>query len=137
MIGWICWASGAIAVLPGWPVQTKIAVRQAIAHLTATPTHALYMSIEGVRSPTGQLSPYRHGCARIAIASNATLVPFVVYGARECMPRGRWWPLAHPCRVEILPMIPTRGCSSSDALALTHRLRAMAEAELRRFSVEQ
>lgn len=129
-IGWTCYAYGAIPVLPGWPWQTRRAVTSACDFLKQSRSHALYMSVEGRRSPDGALSTYRHGCARIAIETGATIVPIVVYGARECLPYGQWQIRPGHCLVKNLPKISTaKSLGPNDFPRLTALLRETAEIE--------
>jgi 1-acyl-sn-glycerol-3-phosphate acyltransferase len=128
-IGWTYALSGAILVIPGLPLQTKHAVHRACAYLrdSTSSRRQLYMSIEGVRSPDGTLSPYRLGCARIAIATEATIFPFYIRGARRLLPRGDWRIKDGACDAYICKAISTKGMDPSQAPMLTNSLRALAE----------
>lgn len=126
-VGWLAAATSAIPVLPGWRWQTKYAVKEACARLLSNPQQAMYMSIEGRRSPDGFLSTYRLGCARMAIETRATIVPIVIHGARECLPYGHYRLRPGHCVVKLLAAVPP---AQWDAVSLTQHLRSLAQHEL-------
>eukprot|EP00047_Mylnosiga_fluctuans_P009941 m.13814 g.13814 ORF g.13814 m.13814 type:complete len:250 (+) comp2870_c0_seq1:223-972(+) len=126
-VGWMCWMSGAILVIPGFPLQTRTAVARACEYLRSSPSHAMYMSIEGRRSPDGQLSAYRHGCSRMAIATGATIIPIFLAGAREILPYGDWRIRPGHVHAWIDDPIPTSALGPDSIPALTQHLRSLAE----------
>jgi hypothetical protein len=131
-VGWMCYLLGAIPVLPGMKFQTRHAVANARRYLRSAPHHTMYMSIEGRRSRNGALSPFRLGCARIALESQATIVPFLIQGAREIMPHGSWLVRPGACKIWIGPMVRTAGLRE-DAATLTQRLRRIADEKIASF----
>ena len=130
--GWLCAAAGAIPVVRQWRWHRRRAVARANAFLAQHPSHAMYMSVEGQRSPNGRLGPYHLGCARMALANSATIVPLVIRGARECLPYGSWRLRGGCCELEFLTPISTRKLSNTKdmAIALTAQLRELAKQEL-------
>ena len=132
-VGWLCAAAGTIPVVRGWSRQTRYAVWRASTFLQEDRAHAIYMSVEGQRSPDGNLSRYRMGCARIALSAQATIVPMIIDGARECLPFGSWRLNPGPCELVFLPYLSTRGLqqdSRETAVDLTQNLRALARQHL-------
>jgi 1-acyl-sn-glycerol-3-phosphate acyltransferase len=74
------------------------------------------MSVEGRRSISGGLSPYRKGAAIAALASNSVIVPYITRGTWECV--HDWGAPSCPTEltIEILPPIPTAGIADKDEL---------------------
>jgi 1-acyl-sn-glycerol-3-phosphate acyltransferase len=54
---------------------------------------------EGTRGNDYKLRPFKKGPFVLAIASGATIVPVVIHGAREVLPRGSW--MVRPRRVDV------------------------------------
>lgn len=46
---------------------------------------------EGTRSPTGELGPFKKGAAILAIQAQVPLVPIIVAGTRDIMPKKSLW----------------------------------------------
>ena len=64
---------------------------------------------EGTRGDSYALRPFKKGPFVLAIAAGAPVVPVVVYGAREVMPRGTWRVRSGVVHVHFLPPIATTG----------------------------
>ncbi len=60
---------------------------------------------EGTRGDDYRLRPFKKGPFVLAIAAKASVVPVVVHGAREVMPRGAWRVRANTVRVHLLPAV--------------------------------
>lgn len=127
-LGWSVWALGAIMVVRQWPAQRRRALQRAMTF--ARSGGCIYMSIEGRRGDGRSLSPYKTGPARLAIASGATLVPVVFFGAADRLPRGSWRVQPGPVRIRLLEPIDPTGLGEKDVGSLVARLRALAEREL-------
>jgi 1-acyl-sn-glycerol-3-phosphate acyltransferase len=91
--------------------------------------HNFGISIEGRRSPDGQLSPYKKGPAVIAIEAQCDIVPFMSHGEWRLWPHGDW--RVRPGRIHgvVYPAISTRGMQYSDRGELVAQLRELAERE--------
>lgn len=95
------------------------------------------MSIEGRRSPTGELLKYRHGCSALALSTRTPIVPMTFKGAFEAMPYGEY--RIRPGRIHLVlgevvfPEEPAedRGAYQRQVAELTNRLRRITEAELK------
>lgn len=136
-VGWDCLATGAVVVFRGWPWQRQRAKERAV-HELAQKKRSLYMSIEGRRSRDGSLQKYRHGCAAMALASKATIVPVTLKGVTPILPYGEWKLRTGAAVTATLhKVIPTRDLLSPENLssreerrrvidALTLQLRALA-----------
>ncbi|HTK48379.1 MAG TPA: lysophospholipid acyltransferase family protein [Gemmatimonadaceae bacterium] len=64
---------------------------------------------EGTRGYEYALRPFKKGPFVLAIAAKAPVVPVVVYGAREVMPKGRWRIRANTVHVHFLEPVETSG----------------------------
>jgi 1-acyl-sn-glycerol-3-phosphate acyltransferase len=64
---------------------------------------------EGTRGDSYALRPYKKGPFVLAIAAGAPVVPVVVYGTREIMPRGTWRVKSGVVNVHFLAPIETTG----------------------------
>lgn len=64
---------------------------------------------EGTRGDSYALRPYKKGPFVLAIAAKAPVVPVVVYGTREIMPRGTWRVRSGVVNVHFLAPIETTG----------------------------
>jgi 1-acyl-sn-glycerol-3-phosphate acyltransferase len=79
---------------------------------------------EGTRSRNGVLQPFKTGAFELALRSNRPLLPIVVEGTSDALPkrgfvlRGR-----HPIRVTVLDPIPVERFRGLDAKALTEQAR--------------
>jgi 1-acyl-sn-glycerol-3-phosphate acyltransferase len=64
---------------------------------------------EGTRGNDYALRPFKKGPFVLAIAAGSPVVPVVVYGAREVMPKGAWRVRAHTVHVHLLEPVETNG----------------------------
>jgi putative phosphoserine phosphatase/1-acylglycerol-3-phosphate O-acyltransferase len=90
----------------------------------------VFISPEGTRSPEGALLPFKQGAFRLAIASGSPLVPVVISGAYELLPRGRFLCRQGTVRMRILPPVPTAGLTVDDLPALMASVREQYERAL-------
>jgi 1-acyl-sn-glycerol-3-phosphate acyltransferase len=86
--------------------------------------NSVMMFPEGTRSRNGVLQPFKTGAFELALRSNRPLLPIVVEGTSDALPkrgfvlRGR-----HPIRVTVLDPIPVERFRGLDAKALTEQAR--------------
>ena len=64
---------------------------------------------EGTRGSDYSLRPFKKGPFVLAIAAGAPVVPVIVYGAREVMPKGSFRVHAGTVHVHLLQPVPTTG----------------------------
>lgn len=77
---------------------------------------------EGTRSRNGQLLNFKPGAFKLAIETGTPVVPLVITGTREALPRGTWKFRHHVSgRLTILPPIDPTAYSASQCEALTQR----------------
>ncbi len=67
---------------------------------------ALLIFPEGGRSPDGRLAPFKHGAARLALRTGATIVPVVVRGGERVW--SKKMSLPRPARVRVEYLRPIR-----------------------------
>jgi 1-acyl-sn-glycerol-3-phosphate acyltransferase len=64
---------------------------------------------EGTRGESYELRPFKKGPFVLAIAAGAPVVPVVVYGTREVMPKGSFRVRSNTVHVHLLEPVPTTG----------------------------
>jgi 1-acyl-sn-glycerol-3-phosphate acyltransferase len=118
------WASllGGVLVVKQWPAQRKKAGLRATEKVRGG--SSFYISIEGNRSATGELQPYKKGPVVMAINAGASIVPMYFFGARERLPRGEWRVRPGPMRVVMGAPVDLRGRSISERDQIIEELRA-------------
>lgn len=78
---------------------------------------------EGTRSRTGKLAPFKGGAFRLAIETKTPILPLVITGTREALPRGTWV-FRHRVdgAVNILPPIDAASYGMADSEILKKRV---------------
>src|SRR5258708_7922802 len=64
---------------------------------------------EGTRGIDYHLRPFKKGPFVLAIAAQAPIIPTIVYGAREVMPKGSFWIRSGTVDLHFLEPVPTEG----------------------------
>ena len=64
---------------------------------------------EGTRGNDYKLRPFKKGPFVLAIQAGAPVIPVVVYGTREIMPKGAWLVRSGTVHVHLLAPVPTSG----------------------------
>jgi len=90
----------------------------------------LWISIEGRRSKDGSLSPYKKGPVILAMQAQAKIVPVLIHGTGNCLPRGKWRISPGKVTIRFLEVIPTENMQYEDRDKLVNILRTLAEKEL-------
>ena len=86
---------------------------------------------EGTRSRDGRVRAFQSGAFRLAIDAGVPILPLVVDGTRDALPKHGWvfGPAIH-ARLRVLPPIPTDGLGRGDVDALTERTRQAIIAQI-------
>jgi 1-acyl-sn-glycerol-3-phosphate acyltransferase len=128
LLGWAHFVLGGVVVVRQWKAQARRALERCLRHLENG--KSVVLSIEGRRSPNGELGSYKKGPAILAIAAQARVVPILVQGASRCLPYGEW--RVRPGRIDVvlLKAVDTRGLTLADRGGLVARLRTLAESHL-------
>ena len=87
---------------------------------------------EGTRGRDYHLRPFKKGPFVLAIASQADVIPTVVYGTREVMPKGSFLIRPGTVHLHFLEPIPTRGLNYDDRTELMERVWARMANEMQR-----
>ena len=126
LFGWISWLLGAPVLVRQWPSQAKAVMRSVEEDLKTTSNY--WMSIEGMRSKDGHLSPYKKGASVLAIQSQVPIVPVCFKGARSLMSYGSWQ--IKQVEIRFLKAIQTKGLTYENRDDLTLQLRKIAEQQI-------
>lgn len=87
---------------------------------------------EGTRGRDYHLRPFKKGPFVLAIASGAPVIPTLVYGTREIMPKGSFHIRPGRVNVHFLEPIPTAGYTYEDRTLLMERVWSSMANEMRR-----
>src|SRR6185436_18663199 len=87
---------------------------------------------EGTRGIDYHLRPFKKGPFVLAIAAQAPIIPTIVYGAREVMPKGSFWIRPGTVDLHFLEPVPTAGLSYDDRTQLMERVWSRMADEMRR-----
>jgi 1-acyl-sn-glycerol-3-phosphate acyltransferase len=91
---------------------------------------------EGTRSESDSIGPFKKGAFRLAIESGHPIVPVVISGARDLLPKGSFvFRREADVRVQVLDPIDTSALHESDVQALADRVRALMIDALERAEV--
>lgn len=88
---------------------------------------------EGTRGESYRLRPFKKGPFVLAIAAHAPVIPVIVYGAREVMPKGSFRIRSGDVHIHLLQEIPTAGLGYEQRAELMEgvfaRMGALLEGE--------
>jgi 1-acyl-sn-glycerol-3-phosphate acyltransferase len=88
---------------------------------------------EGTRGRSYALRPFKKGPFVLAISAQAPVVPTVVHGTLEALPKGRLWVTAAKVHVHFLEPVPTEGMTYEDrdrlAKAVHDRMAGLLQEE--------
>lgn len=120
VFGWAMWMAGYVSVRRGDPRQGLRALEQAREWLNRK--ISIFIFPEGTRSHTGVLGRFQTGAFRLAFTTRTPMVPVVVVGTRQLLPRGRWtfrWGV----RLKIRVLAPVRPEDFASPRELARHLR--------------
>jgi 1-acyl-sn-glycerol-3-phosphate acyltransferase len=87
---------------------------------------------EGTRGRDYHLRPFKKGPFVLAIASGAPIIPTIVYGTREIMPKGSFFVRGGTAYVHFLEPVPTIGHTYEDRAQLMELVWSRMAAEMQR-----
>ena len=91
---------------------------------------------EGTRGREYALRPFKKGPFVLAIAAHAPIVPTIIHGTREVIPRGSWLVRPGVVDVHLLPAVETEGLTYDDRQSLVAQVwQRMADALERLYGV--
>ena len=83
---------------------------------------------EGTRSDNQEIGEFQNGAFKLAIKEKVPILPIMIEGAKNAIPKGSWRFTAKvTCVIKVLPAIDTSGLLTSDFA----RLRDMVRAQLK------
>lgn len=127
VVGWVLWLNNHIMVRRGDKlsvVQMAEACRKVIASGVS-----VCVFPEGTRSVNGNLQPFKEGAFILAKDNNTTILPVVIDGASEALPRNAFWfKVRQTFTVRVLDEIPVEDIrhTSADSLA-SHASQLMTD----------
>jgi len=118
------WSMGFLLIDRGRSARSQRLLQKAAARM-ARQRLTVFIAPEGTRSPDGALQPFKLGAFHVALASGAPIVPIVIDGAFDLMPRHRHWTRPGRVRVRILPPISTTGLTREGLVDFAAELNAL------------
>jgi 1-acyl-sn-glycerol-3-phosphate acyltransferase len=104
-IGWNMRLNRYVALRRGDP--DSIREMMAACERTLAEGSSLMIFPEGTRSPDGRLKPFKHGAFTLALAARVPILPIVVEGTAEALPKhGLVFRGRHHIRIRVLEPIP-------------------------------
>jgi 1-acyl-sn-glycerol-3-phosphate acyltransferase len=127
-VGWMLRMSGDIPIRRGDPESGGEALARAREYLARGMNVMLFP--EGTRSATGKLLPFKSGAFRLALEAQVPVLPIVVHGTAEGMPKGGPW--VRPCRAvaRILDPVEVAGRGVEATMQLRDDVRGRIQAAL-------
>jgi len=126
-LGWTMWVNDYVSLRRGHLPSIFRMLRRCEAHLKAG--HNLYVFPEGTRSPDGMLIPFYRGAFWLSARYNVPIVPVVIEGTGQILPKKQLYISPRPVTIHILPpMEPAE--ANFDSFELRDRVRARMAAEL-------
>jgi 1-acyl-sn-glycerol-3-phosphate acyltransferase len=129
VLGWGMSVVGYIRLTRGKVGSIRDSIHDARAWLTRGVSVLVFP--EGTRSMTGELGAFKNGAFKLALQCKAPLLPIVVTGTRDAIPRGTWVfrKKVHAVVTILPPIFPQE---DEDFAALKARTHASTSSELLR-----
>ncbi|MEM1269558.1 MAG: lysophospholipid acyltransferase family protein [Bacteroidota bacterium] len=129
IVGWVMTWAGDIPVNRRDKRSGVLALQKARWYLERNSSVMFFP--EGTRSRTGQLQRFKDGAFTVAIKAGVPILPMVVDGTQDCLPKNDWKFGAAPnIRLRILPPVETTGLTAEDVPELKERVRSLIAATL-------
>jgi 1-acyl-sn-glycerol-3-phosphate acyltransferase len=125
-VGWGMWLVGDIGIDRASAHSARAALDRAAAWLRRDVPVMIFP--EGTRSPTGDLLPFKDGAFRLAIETQAAILPIAVWGTQTALPKNDWRPGFARGRVCVGEPISTEGMALSDVRRLKELTRERIQA---------
>ena len=87
---------------------------------------------EGTRGKDYHLRPFKKGPFVLAIASQSPVIPTLLHGTREIMPKGSFFIRGGTVHIHFLEPVPTRGYTYQDRTALMEKVWSQMATEMER-----
>jgi 1-acyl-sn-glycerol-3-phosphate acyltransferase len=124
IVGWMLQLAGDIPVDRGNKRQGVEVLMRAGQYLQQKCSVMFFP--EGTRSPDGKVHRFNEGAFRLAIREGVPILPLVVEGSRDCLPK-HGWKFGPPGDIllKVLPPVETSGLGAHDTTALCEKVRLM------------
>lgn len=119
--GWFIWMNGYVPVDRGRTNRRNDPVRAGVRYLKRGRSVLIYP--EGTRAPDHHFLPFKKGAFLLALRAGVPILPVVVSGTGDLLPKSRLFVRPGRVRVEVLPPIPTAGMTTDDRDALLEQVR--------------
>jgi len=84
---------------------------------------------EGTRSETDEMKEFQNGAFKLAIKEKMPVLPIVVEGTGDAMPKGTWlFKTKIPGRLKVLPAVETSSYTNAEFVRLRDLVRSMIDA---------
>jgi 1-acyl-sn-glycerol-3-phosphate acyltransferase len=122
VVGWMMWLSGDISVNRKSPRSGAQALLKAQRYLEQK--CSVMMFPEGTRTLDGRVRPFAEGAFHLAIKAKVPVLPIVIEGSRDCIPKNSW-KFGKPSDIflKVLPPIETSSLTVQDVPALQNKVR--------------
>lgn len=127
VLGWNMVLAGDVPVERGTRKSALKAMRRCQEVLANKVS--VMMFPEGTRSETDEMLPFKEGAFRLAVDSGVPILPVVVRGTRNALPKHGWRFGRSDAEVRVLEPIETAGLTTKDVAALTEKVRNIIAAE--------
>lgn len=123
IIGWMMKLSGDIPVDRGSARSGVVAFAKARQYLEQK--CSVMMFPEGTRTFDGRVRPFNDGAFHLAIRSKVPILPMVIEGSRDCIPKNSWV-FGEPSDIflKILPAIDTSSLTVREVSSVRNTVRA-------------
>ena len=133
-MGWMMQMAGDIKLVRGNRDSTLDAIAQCRDRLAKQVSVMIFP--EGTRSRTQEMLPFKDGAFRLAIESQAPVLPIAVAGTRNAMAKGTFRFLRARALAQVLEPIDTTGMTMDDVGRLKQTARERIDAGRRALAAE-
>jgi 1-acyl-sn-glycerol-3-phosphate acyltransferase len=127
VLGWDMVLAGDIPVERGTRRSALKAMRRCQEVLAQRVSVIIFP--EGTRSTTDEMLPFKDGAFRLAVDAGVPILPLVVRGTRNALPKHGWRFGRSDAEVRVLEPIETSSLTVKDVSALRERVREMIARE--------
>ncbi len=130
-LGWMMWMAGYVGIRRGDPKSREHMMRRC-GELLADGSSVMIFP-EGTRHGDGVIHPFRRGAFQLALEAKVPIVPIVIDGTVDALPRGTWvfqQTGKLDIQVRVLEPVPCEAADTPEMLAT--RVREIMQRELSR-----
>jgi len=122
-VGWMMRLAGDISVYRRDPTRQISTLKKAVYYLRNR--CSLMFFPEGTRSRSGKLGRFTNGAFHLAIREQVPILPLVIDGTQECLPKKSWkFGEAPHIRLRVLEPVSVEGLTSDDVDQLMQTVRS-------------